>query len=168
MNIGNQSARGSHFIASAGGTPNIFRIAEFFNVAIREGVSQIPPDRTENNYGFEVSPFEQGRPSPAHRTRLTEHSRQICNTSRSAATPTVSSHLSSKSEHRDSPQRRQTRRMGVGRWRWIGNESLERDDPGQTWRVTYTISGNGLQTVPFAFSLHCSPNAPDCMSDRSG
>src|SRR5262249_60599229 len=55
---------------------------KFLDVTIREGIPQVPSDRTYDDHGFEVSPFEQGRPGFAHRTSLPEPPRfQICNTS---------------------------------------------------------------------------------------
>ena len=45
---------------------------ELFDIAIGEGISQIPADRANNDRWFEVSPLEQSRPWFTHGTSLTE------------------------------------------------------------------------------------------------
>ena len=45
---------------------------KFLDVAIGEGIAQIPPDRAKNDGWFKVSPFKQSRPRFAHGTSLTK------------------------------------------------------------------------------------------------
>jgi hypothetical protein len=63
---------------------------ELFDIAIGEGISQIPADRANNDRWFEVSPLEQSRPWFTHGTSLTEPTAGFATLPQTASLPQVS------------------------------------------------------------------------------